>query len=139
MDKLLSRYTFSGSYQTLMAECFLYDDKILHVKVKLDQELTRDILDTHNEQTIRFTQGKRVLVLFDVREISVLKVPNSIMRYWAQPNEYTDQVIRFGILLQGRFMIQLANFYIRVFRPVIPTRFFESEELILDWLEAEKT
>jgi hypothetical protein len=137
MKETISHYKHSGHYQTPMADCFLYEDQILHVKVRIDGELTQDIVDAHNELSLQFTQGRKVAVLFDLRDISILKIPNSVMRYWAQPNQYTKEVICFSVLLQGRFLYQLVSFYIRIFRPILPTRLFEDEGNALDWIQEQ--
>ncbi|MCU0435884.1 MAG: STAS/SEC14 domain-containing protein [Bacteroidia bacterium] len=123
-----------GEYSTLMADVTLYEGNLLHVKVKLDDELTLDIVKAHNEKSFDFLKERVVDVLFDVQEVSFLRVPNKVLRYWAEPNEYSQYVGKMAIILNSKIHTQMANFYVRVFQPVNPTRFFTDKDKAVEWI-----
>ena len=123
-----------GQYETLMANVVSYEGNLLHVLVKLDDELTLEILKIHNEKTLQFIGSGVFDVLFDVREVSLLRVPNKVPRYWAEPNEYSQYVGKMAILVKSRIHMQMANFYIRIFQPVNPSKFFTEESNALNWI-----
>lgn len=123
-----------GKYSTLMADVICYEGNLLHVCVKLDDELTLEILKVHNAKTLEFIGSGVYDVLFDVREVSLLKVPNKVLRYWAEPNEYSQYVGKMAILVNSRVHMQLANFYIRIFQPVNPSKFFTDKSNALNWI-----
>lgn len=127
-----------GTYETLMAKVVLYAGNILHVRVKIDDKLTLDVVKVHNEVSEKFhlEKGvKQVDVIFDLRDVSLFRVPNEVMRYWASPNAHTHFVRRMALVLDNRLHQQMANFYIRIFRPINLTRFFTNEHLALNWLQ----
>lgn len=123
-----------GSYSSLMANVTVYDDNLLHVKVMLDAELTLDIIKAHNEMSHAYLGEGVFDVLFDVRDVSLFRVPNNVLRYWAEPNEYSRYVGKMAILLTSKPHMQLVNFYIRFFRPVNPSRFFTEKANALSWI-----
>ncbi|MGL5891265.1 MAG: hypothetical protein ACRC3B_15355 [Bacteroidia bacterium] len=134
MQTLESKLITVGQYSTLMADVIRYEGNLLHVRVKLDDELSLEILKVHNEKTLQFIGSGVFDVLFDVREVSLLKVPNKVLRYWAEPNEYSQYVGKMAILVKSRVHMQLANFYTRIFQPVNPSKFFTDETNALNWI-----
>jgi hypothetical protein len=134
MQTLLPKLVVTGQYESLMADVVCYEGNLLHVRVKLDDELTLDILKIHNEKTLQFTGEGVFDVLFDIREVSLLSVPNKVLRYWAEPNEYSQYVGKMAILVKSRVHMQMANFYIRIFQPVNPSKFFTEETNALNWI-----
>ncbi|MGL5890749.1 MAG: hypothetical protein ACRC3B_12730 [Bacteroidia bacterium] len=134
MQTFESKLIAVGQYSTLMADVIRYEGNLLHVRVKLDDELTLEILKVHNEKTLQFIGSGVFDVLFDVREVSLLNVPNKVLRYWAEPNEYSQYVGKMAILVKSRVHMQLANFYTRIFQPVNPSKFFTDETNALNWI-----
>jgi hypothetical protein len=123
-----------GSYSSLMANVTCYENNLLHVKVMLDEDLTLDIIKAHNQMSVDYLGEGTYNVLFDVQDVSLFRVPNNVLRYWAEPNEYSRYVNKMAILLKSKTHMQLANFYIRFFRPVNPSRFFTEKANALSWI-----
>jgi hypothetical protein len=123
-----------GNYSTLMANVTVYDTRLLHVEVMLDDELTLDIVKAHNQMSLEYLGEGVYDVLFDVQEVSLLRVPNNVLRYWAERNDYSRFVGKMAILVKSKTHMQLANFYIRFFKPVNPSRFFTEKANALSWI-----
>lgn len=134
MQRLLSHLKETGHYKTVMADVYCYEGNLMHVCVKIDEELTLEILKDHNEKSLQFIGSGVFDVLFDVRDVSLLRVPNKVLRYWAEPNEYSQYVGKMAILVKSRVHMQLANFYIRIFQPVNVSKFFTEPENAVKWI-----
>ncbi|MCA6364567.1 MAG: hypothetical protein IM638_16155 [Bacteroidetes bacterium] len=127
-------FVVKGSYSSLMANVTCYENRLLHVKVVLDAELTLDIIKAHNQMSVEYLGECVFDVLFDIQDVSLFRVPNKVLRYWAEPNEYSQYVGKMAILVKSKPHMQLANFYIRFFRPVNPSRFFTEKDKALSWI-----
>jgi hypothetical protein len=122
-------------FSSEMADVFEPEKNIIHVVVTKDFELTIDIVKAHNAQTLLAIEKRIVGVLFDVRNITITKIPSEVMRY-SSNNEYAEFQTCFAMLINSRLMMQICSFYIRVFRPQVPTRIFTEELKALEWIRS---
>lgn len=119
------------------------EEFILHIDVQFEGELTLAMLNQHKQMVYdRFLQhveaGKRIGVLFDVRRISILKVPSSVMRDNATNDPFLHAQKGVALLVKSRILQQVAMFYIRIYRPEINTRVFTDETNARKWLNSLK-
>jgi SpoIIAA-like len=121
------------SVQTRMAEMRLEAGDFLYVRMLLDGDLTLEIVKEHNAVAAQFTNNIPVRVLVDTRDISLMSVPNDVMKYQSA-SEYDRNQIGMAMLVSSRFSKNIISFYIRVFRPAVPTRLFTDEAQAREWL-----
>ncbi|MGL4598074.1 MAG: hypothetical protein ACRCYO_11115 [Bacteroidia bacterium] len=122
-------------FRSGMADVFEPEKDILHVIVTIDFELTIDIVKAHNEMTLKMLNEQVKGVLFDARNITITRIPNEVMRY-SSDNEYAEFQTCFAMLINSKLMMQICSFYIRVFRPKVPTRVFTEETKALEWVRS---
>ncbi len=118
-----------------MADVYEPEQDILHVVVTIDFELTIAIVKAHNEHALKVMGETIKGVLFDARNITITRIPNEVMRY-SSDNEYAKYQTCFAMLINSKLMMQVCSFYIRVFRPKVPTRVFTEETKALEWVRS---
>lgn len=128
----------SSTLRTTMAEVRLENNYLLRIKLVLDDELTLEILKEHNEQVMAFVGERRFAILFDMCDVSLFQVSTEVMRYQAH-NEYSKFQVGLAVLVKNQLLRQTVNFFIRVFRPSVPTRLFSQEQEALVWLQMMAT
>ncbi len=82
-----------------------------------------------------FSGGKALPGLADTRKIT--SVTREAREYLSSP-EAIEGVVAGAILSGSSFNAFIANFFVKVTKPRIPTRIFTSEENALKWLEQFK-
>lgn len=133
--------TISGNdvFRAVFADVKAEENGLLHVQVKFEGELTREMLLEHKqlifERTRHFTDtGKKLGVLFDVRQISLLKIPQTVMKENATDDPFLELQKGVALLVNSKLFQQVASFYIRIYRPTVATRVFTDEANARQWL-----
>ncbi len=86
----------------------------------------------NKEASIRLADGKKFLLLFS-SEGDIVTTPE--MRTLCASAEYNDNLYAVALLSTNSAMKILGNFYLRLSRPVVPTRFFGNKENAVEWLK----
>lgn len=111
------------------------ENEILVIEFKRDAEVDlddiNDIITTRNG----LLQGKKTLVLVDVRKIWQA---NKEAREKAASQEMLNPAIAMAILSNSLPTRLLANFYMKFVSNEIPMKMFRDKKLALEWLEKHK-
>lgn len=133
--------TISGNdvFRAVFADVKAEENGLLHVQVRFEGELTREMLLEHKqiifERTRHYTDtGKKLVVLFDVRQISLLKIPQTVMKENATDDPFLELQKGVALLVNSKLFQQVASFYIRIYRPTVATRVFTDEANARQWL-----
>ena len=120
-----------GHIDLSFATVELRDDGIVHTKILLDYEINlehaQQLLDAylevgyHQKRPHLFTLRKFVLPEKDVMEF-VVEVAN-------------EKGVADAFIIHSLPQKIIANFYMRFYKPKLPTRFFNSEQKALEWLK----
>lgn len=129
------------AFYAVFAHVRLNADCILHIEVEFEGELTAAMLDEHkrvifDKLSAQLLAQKRIGILFDVRRISLLKIPPGVMRDNATNDPFQNIQKGVALLVNSKVLQQIAMFYIRIYRPTIPTKIFTEEENARKWLSS---
>lgn len=111
-----------------------FKDGILIVRFlakKLDLKTAKSIVLLRKE----FSGYKDFAGLADARKVASV---SREAREYLSSAEATEGVLAGAILSDSSFSAFLANFFLKVSKPRIPTRIFTDEKKALDWLEQFK-
>jgi hypothetical protein len=127
------------AFYAVFAHVKLSADYILHIDVEFEGELTTTMLDKHKQLVFdkfshQFDTSNRIGILFDVRRISLLKIPQAVMRDNATNDPFQNIQKGVALLVNSKVLQQIAMFYIRIYRPTIPTKIFTEEDNARKWL-----
>lgn len=111
-----------------------FDDLTRVLKIKIIAGVDIELSDSlqNNEAIKRLTNGERYLVLLDGRV--PLSVTKEVRAFSAQSTGEEGRIAEAFIVTSTANKL-MANFYINVNKPKIPTRTFSNEESALEWLE----
>ncbi|MCA6364564.1 MAG: STAS/SEC14 domain-containing protein [Bacteroidetes bacterium] len=126
-------------FRAVFADVKTEENGLLHVQVKFEGELTREMLLEHKQIIFERTRhviaaGEKLGVLFDVRQISVLKIPQTVMKENATEDPFLELQKGVALLVNSKLFQQIATFYIRIYRPSVATRVFTDEANARQWL-----
>ncbi len=107
------------------------DDGI--VEVTCGEDLTYDVehLFEMHAATSRLVNKQRVPALFIVGKNT--NITHDAMKYGAT-EEATQFSLAEAYVIHSMSQKILANFYLRIYKPPVPTQFFDSREKAEDWL-----
>lgn len=114
-----------------------YDGDSLLTCIVFDTDITIDKVIRNYEKSFEITEGKIVKTLVDFRQLSFTNIPREALDYMSD-NPYNQYQQAVAILIDGLALKLLANFYLKVFKPIVKTRVFESEESAIKWLNTIK-
>ncbi|MCU0435881.1 MAG: hypothetical protein MUC87_20660 [Bacteroidia bacterium] len=134
-------FSEAENFRAVFADVSLDAYGLLHVKVQFEGELTKDMLLEHKQvifdRTRRHTEaGMKLKILFDVRHISLLQVPQTVMKDNATNDPFQHIQKGVALLVNSKLFQQIATFYIRIYRPSISTRVFTDEINARQWLQS---
>lgn len=98
---------------------------------KLDRKTAMQVVQLRKE----FTHNTPYPVLADIRKVVTT---TRDAREFASSDESIEGVIAGAILTDTTFNAFIANFFVKVSRPKLPTRVFARQEDALKWLEQFK-
>jgi hypothetical protein len=129
------------AFYAVFAHVRLNAENILHIDVEFEGELTAAMLDEHKRIVFehfspQFLPENRIGILFDVRHISLLKIPPGVMRENATNDPFQGVQKGVALLVNSKVLQQVAMFYIRIYRPTIPTKIFTEEDNARKWLNS---
>lgn len=120
--------------ETKTANLF-FEDSVLHIVFKQDAAVDLEDVVENKEARLALQQGKKALVLGDIRE--VWQLSKEAQNYLAS-EEVTNLNIAMAILINSLTTVLTANFFIRFKKPKTPTKMFSSKKEALEWLLAFK-
>lgn len=115
---------------TTTATMLLDEDGILHVKLRDGAQIGLSDVQNHYRVTQRLLEGKKGLVLVDAR----VKYSFSAEARTYVASQSAESRLATAVLVSSRAGKHLANLYLRINRPVSPTRLFTKEKEAVRWL-----
>jgi hypothetical protein len=124
-------------FQSSLATVYEPEPDILFAEAQVDFEITLEMALEFNQKAVEAINGRKVYILFDGRNISISQISPSVMKY-SSNNDYSIYQAAIALLISGRVARGIASTYVRIFRPIIPTRLFTDEQEALNWLREMK-
>lgn len=109
-----------------------YQNRILTVRLIDGLEITAPILEKINATGVKLANGQNFCVLADLR-LNISSTPEA--RKYGAKNDHMKNHLAYAMLADSMPVVILANFFIKVNRPKVPTRLFKKEEDALQWLK----
>jgi len=110
-----------------------FENGILTVRLTEGLEITEQILKTIFIEEEKFVGDSKYCIIADLRHnIS----STSEARKFGAKNSFSKNHLAYALLADTMAVIILANFFIRVNKPNIPTRLFKKEEDAIQWLQS---
>lgn len=111
-----------------------FDELTRVLKIKILKDADIELADSlqNNEAIKKLTNGERYLVLVDGRV--PLSVTKEVRAFSAQSNGEEGRIAE-ALIVTSTANKLMANFYINVNKPKIPTRTFSDETSAMEWLE----
>jgi hypothetical protein len=106
--------------------------RIMHVEARSGAVFDVEQALENKEASIRLADGKKFLLLFS-SEGDIVTTP--AMRNLSATAEYNDNLNAVALVSANAAMKILGNFYLRLNRPVVPTRFFSNKADAAEWLK----
>ncbi len=124
-------------FQSSLATVYEPEPDILFADAQVDFEITLEMAMEFNQKAKEFIKDRKIYILFDGRNISISQISPSVMKY-SSNNDHSNYQAAIALLIGGRVARGIANAYVRIFRPIIPTRLFTDEQEALNWLRQMK-
>lgn len=126
-----------NTVNTNITKVFIDNEGIVNVKLidKIDIH-QHDVEDAHNAVS-KLTNGGRYCTIFDARNITIGHVSSKAFRYHSI-NNFNKNKMGEAIVLNSIGIRILANFYLNVFKPEVPTKIFTNFEEARKWLRKIK-
>jgi len=101
--------------------------------LKLEAPISYENALSNYKVIAEISNNESVSVLFDARNLSFENVPKEVLSCMAN-NEYLQNHQKFAILYSGLGQKILGEMYIKIFKPVKPTRMFSQIHEVFSWL-----
>lgn len=116
------------------AELKIQDDKIIHIKLFDDIEIEKKDAEDVIVALNTLTEGKEYYLLTET--ISHFTATAEAKEYMANTIQ-TTSIVANAICVKSLTIRLLINAYIKLHKPKIPTRIFNSEALATEWLKEQ--
>lgn len=117
--------------QTRISKVFLRDDDILVIDIEADQHFdSKDYLELV-DAAYKIGDGKRFKNLIIVGEHTV---PDNDSRTLSTSEKGSRFKIADAFVIYSMSQALIANFYMRIHKPFVPTKFFRNVEEAEEWL-----
>lgn len=121
---------------TDLGEVILTEDKILRIRLLIDDEITLEKTRQHYFKVHDYLgENLRCGVLLDTRDVNLYRIKPEVMSYQAD-NEFSKYPLGMAVLVNSRVVKQLFTMFNMVYRPTVVTRVFTDEELAKEWLRS---
>jgi len=126
-------------FETVLSTSFFFEkENLLFIKIKENLELTVPNVILNNEQIYKVLGEKVTKVLFDIRHLQFTHIPRDVLNYIAD-SPYGKYQESEAFVISGLGQKLLANFYLKVIKPKVKSKFFTNFQSALQWLEVENT
>ena len=119
--------------RTSVAEMFIDDDGILHIKILEEAYVTLEKSKEYYNASKQLLKDKKALVLVDGS--TKFTITKEAKKYGAG-NEIAENRIAVAFVTNSLVNKILINCYIKFYKPVAPTQLFSSQEKAIDWLKS---
>jgi hypothetical protein len=122
------------AFETKVALVSVDDSGLAIVRVKGGLTYRLDEVVDHYVVSFGITGSLKVAALVDAREVRYTDVTGEVLRYMAD-NEYVPLMLANALLVSSPSLRMVANLYLELFHPRVPTRIFTDESKAIDWLK----
>lgn len=120
-------------FETVLANSVYYEDEnLLFITMKSEPEPTIEFVKKNFEQTYAVLGEKVVRVVMDSRPLEFTHIPKEVLDYVGN-SPYNKYQHSSAIVISGIGQKMIANFYLKVVKPAVPTKMFNSIEAALEW------
>ncbi len=116
------------------AEIEMLNDEILSLRFLPKTDINLEIAKETVEASSKVSQNRMHANLVDMRKMIFMS--NDARKYFAKQNKETVYAI--AVIINSKLHRSFANLYLKINKPNIPTKMFDTEEEALKWLEEEK-
>lgn len=110
----------------------IYDNGIVHVKFNEGSEVEPRDVDEIHSGALRLSGGRPYCTLADSR---VNMTSTKEAREYSSKGLYKENHLANAILVNSTAVKLMANFYMRFYKPPIPTKIFNTEVEACNWLK----
>ena len=126
-------------FETVLSTSYYFEkENLLFVKIKKDHEINIPNLILNNEQTYKYLGEKIYKAVFDVRHLQFTHISKEALNYIAD-SPYGKYQSAEAFIISGLGQKLIANFYLKVTKPKVKSKFFTNFETALEWIETEKS
>lgn len=123
-----------NSISTRISTVFLRDDGILHIKIKPDNEFTVFDFNELVSAAKNIGDGKKFLNLIIVGKNTL---PDDQSRIASSSKKGSIYKAADAFVINSLAQRIVANFYLKINKPFVPTKFFNNEEDAVVWLKQQ--
>jgi hypothetical protein len=117
---------------TSVAEMFIDDDGILHIKMLEGGHVTLEKIKEYTQLASLLARNKKFLVLIDGR--LDYTITDEAKKY-AASEEISKDRIASGLVTNSIANKLTINLYIKFYKPVVPTKMFSDKTAAIKWLK----
>jgi hypothetical protein len=118
--------------RTSVAEMFIDSDGILHIKILEGVHVTIEKSKEYYNVSNQLLEGKKALVLVDgSAKFTITKEAKA----YGAGIEIAENRIAVAFVTNSLVNKVMVNCYIKLYKPIVPTQLFSSEENALKWLK----
>lgn len=110
----------------------IHDDLLIEFKVKRNVTLQANDVWESRDMSVEYIPDKKFFVLFEGDEYA--DVSGDARRAGASV-EYTKHVAALALYSQKLHEKIIGNLFLKINRPLVPTRFFDDRDLAISWLK----
>jgi hypothetical protein len=123
------------TFDTANFSMTVHDDGLVEFKIKKGIALTEQDVWLSRDLSMQYLPGKKFLVLTEAED--EFKITQGA-RHAGASAEYAKHVTAHALCTSNLTLKILSNLFIKVSRPVVPTRFFDEREKAMEWLRSFK-
>jgi hypothetical protein len=121
-------------FETAIARVTVYDGNILAVRVRGNMKYQLSDVKEHYRRTWEVVGADvKIAALVDATEVKYSDISGEVLRYMAN-NEYVKLQLANALLVNNISLRRIANIYLELFHPRVPTRIFNTEDSAMEWL-----
>lgn len=121
--------------KTNIADLKILSENTVEIKIHEDVELNLENVKQTFEQIRTYNNAKKIKIILDLRTIQFSHIPSEVMEFMAD-SEYNDCQIAIAFIIEGLGQKLLANFYLKVVKPVVQSKVFTNYNEAYKWIES---
>jgi len=112
----------------------IHDNLLKEVIVKKNQTLQASDVSESMKISNEYKPGHKLFVLFQGEENASV---SGEARRAAASKEYSNQTAALALCSNNSYLAIAGNLFLKINKPIVPTRFFEDRKEAIAWLESQ--
>ncbi len=134
MNSEMNQQAPMNYFETAIARVTVYESNILAVRIRGGMKYELSDVKEHYRKTWEVVGAdQKVAALIDATEVRYPDISGEVLRYMAN-NEYVRLQLANALLVNNISLRRIANIYLELFHPRVPTRIFNTEDSAMEWL-----